>query len=289
MDALQLNIVCGAKSRQHRLPLDVGDELETMAWVKGQVEALLGVGSIVVSMSLGGIATKLTDTIRYLYAVEQGPLLVHAVERQEDIPCQMQAKAISVNFIDISGGAPKRVAFSTTAPRWRIAAKGLCLEGRCSNAACEANGQMVIMSQRFGRFDLVQDRVEEKCFCPLCRQYVNPVRCGFVDCTWKWTGLKIRPNGSNERCQSADWTVCDSAYHTMPDDTVEIPWASLMIFTKENPVPDYTPCSICLDHIRAAPPGAEPLHTAPCGHAFHQACWDPWFAREGFCPSCGRA
>jgi hypothetical protein len=62
-------------------------------------------------------------------------------------------------FVDMeNSSAMKRSKWSSSAPEWRLAGQGLCVEGKCANRSCEAFGRgNVIMSKGFGTFDLLLD------------------------------------------------------------------------------------------------------------------------------------
>lgn len=63
-----------------------------------------------------------------------------------------------VPFADVTDKAgPEKIEWSRSAPRWREAAPGLCLEGECTNWQCEAHGCMVIIKKHFTEFDLIND------------------------------------------------------------------------------------------------------------------------------------
>lgn len=47
----------------------------------------------------------------------------------------------------------KKYQFNQKAPNHRIARKGLCLEGKCTNKDCEVFGKMVIMPMGYATFD----------------------------------------------------------------------------------------------------------------------------------------
>ena len=94
-------------------------------------------------------------------------------------------------FVDMANEAGlQRLQWNWSAPKWRAAGEGLNLEGRCTNSACEAHGQMVIMQMGVGVFDVLLDSNKETTRCPRCSHFVRPLTCAFSKCEWKWTGLK---------------------------------------------------------------------------------------------------
>ena len=96
------------------------------------------------------------------------------------------------SFVDLSGGKTERLKWSTSAPKWRYTDKGLCIEGSCFNANCQAYNKMVIIQMGIGSFDLVMD--EHQCKCPLCKEYVKPITAAFNNCQYRWTGIKSSEN-----------------------------------------------------------------------------------------------
>ena len=97
---------------------------------------------------------------------------------------------VGIEFADVSNTTGlKRKKWSRSAPHWRCAAPGLCLEGICKNKNCPAFEKQVIMNLHFTSFDLTHDNFG--CLCPICYQEVTPTTCGFSNCRWKWVGRKI--------------------------------------------------------------------------------------------------
>ena len=87
--------------------------------------------------------------------------------------------APGVPFADVTDRAgPQKSDWSDSAPDWRHASRGLCIEGKCSNKRCEAYSHMVIMNKGFSEFDLINDG--HTCHCPMCDTDVVPVTCGFI-------------------------------------------------------------------------------------------------------------
>lgn len=120
---------------------------------------------------------------------------------------------IGLKFVNVSADQGlKQIQWSQTAPRWRRARHGLCLEGQCANSECEAYGSTVIIPIGYRRFDMSTDPNETTTKCPICKKYVNPATCGFNNCWWRYDGTKDCENGPPQLC-SSDWTHADDAYH----------------------------------------------------------------------------
>ena len=109
------------------------------------------------------------------------------------------------SFVDLSGGKTERLKWSTSAPKWRYTDKGLCIEGSCFNANCQAYNKMVIIQMGIGSFDLVMD--EHQCKCPLCKEYVKPITAAFNNCQYRWTGIKSdeKPGDPPITCKEEDF------------------------------------------------------------------------------------
>jgi hypothetical protein len=120
---------------------------------------------------------------------------------------------IGLKFVDVSDDqALKRIGWSTTAPRWRRARHGLCLEGLCINNKCEAFNRTVIMPVGYKTLDMLSDSIDKTTKCPACKEYVTPVTCGFNNCWWKYDGLQKFKSGPSKPCSSG-WRQADDAYH----------------------------------------------------------------------------
>ncbi|CAF2820322.1 unnamed protein product [Rotaria sp. Silwood2] len=143
-----------------------------------------------------------------------------------------------VHFVDVSNKAGlKRTDWAKTAPEWRIASPGLCLEGICKNSTCKASNQKVIMSMGYTEFDVLRDPSSKTTKCPICSKYVNPTSCAFNNCWWKYEGIK-QPNESEEpKLIESDWYHADNAYHYFDEYTSgTVQWRHLkLIAVKTKP------------------------------------------------------
>jgi len=175
---------------------------------------------------------------------------------------------VGVEFADVSNtDSLKRKDWSKSAPRWRMARPGLCLDGVCQNEKCPANGKHVIMNHGYCEFDLIEDR--HTCKCPICYKQVIPTTCGFNNCQWKWVGRKIEHQTQRPVTIRADWKVADDAYHYFEETkSGTVNWLRLKIMTEQVSDDEV----ICLY-------GAEVLaetDSLPCGHTFHGKCIGEW-------------
>ena len=143
-----------------------------------------------------------------------------------------------LQFVDVETGTLKVRKWAAAAPRWRITCHGLCLEGQCTNFSCDAYGQIVIMTQGFGVFNVVLD--QHKCKCPICSRFVLPCNAAFNNCKWGWYGLKDQGSGQPPKeCGPSDFREAGNAYHIFDDAACgTCGWYSLKFFTRHpNEVP----------------------------------------------------
>lgn len=198
-------------------------------------------------------------------------------------------------FADLSRDAIVQThGWSESAPDWRAAACGLCIEGECTNESCEAYGERVIDNRCFGRFDLAKATENKTTRCPMCRAYIVPLTCAFNNCEWRFNGIKIL---SGEACSSPWRTVGDvyTKFNEQFDNAASCPWYSLIIETRRA-APEaatsatrkfvlddayHSTCAICIDEI-----DANECVILACRHAFHCACAKLWAAKADTCPCC---
>ena len=138
----------------------------------------------------------------------------------------------TVNFVDISNNsAAKELQFTTTAPEWRVASPGLCLEGKCPTEDCPAKGKYVIMNWGYGIFDVAKDRYKTK--CPMCNESVAFETCAFNNCIYTFVGQKFVNKELKSVKSEAPQKVgnCYLRFDPTGNNTVE--WASLKIVAKD--------------------------------------------------------
>ena len=172
-----------------------------------------------------------------------------------------------------------RIKWSSRAPDWRRAERGLSIEGICRNKKCPASQKPVIMNYGFNEFDLIEDSYE--CKCPMCQQHVVPQKFGVNNCKWMYVGKKVVNPAQPPIIVKQDWKVVDDAYHTYKNRSGGTTnWLRLKIRAKRLQDIDIPSCDICLTHIKHHPTKLS------CGHAYHAACIDNWRADNVSCPIC---
>ena len=131
------------------------------------------------------------------------------------------------SFMDVSkGDAILDVQpFNPSAPKWRVCARGLNVEGICRNPSCEANGQYVIAMLHERPFNLYEAAID----CAICHQIVVPATCAFYDCDWKFEGIKDRLAYSSgwQRVVAGKYNRFQPAAHDI------VQWTSLLITVKK--------------------------------------------------------
>ncbi len=116
-------------------------------------------------------------------------------------------------FADIGRWEATIQSADCTAPEWRRAEPGLCLEGDCKNVSCLAHVSMVIMNKGFTDFfDL--SRQYDDCHCPLCYKRVAPVKHGFSNCFWRIKGANFQTKAQ----LNTNWTKSENEYFTFDVD-----------------------------------------------------------------------
>ena len=182
-----------------------------------------------------------------------------------------------VPFTDVTDkSGPVKLQWSTKAPKWRQAARGLCVEGKCENKRCKAHGHLVIMNKGYTEFHLINDA--HTCQCPICGKGVVPITCGFNNCKWKVIGRKIDKLGQPPQMFRSDWKSAGDAYERFsPEKSGKTHFLDLKILCKEADGKQI--CTLCGGASVSA------MKKARCGHAFHaDRCFD--LATDGNCIEC---
>ena len=187
-----------------------------------------------------------------------------------------------IEFADISKtSALKRMTWSKSAPPWRIARRGLCIEGRCTTKLCQAYSQNVIVNVGFGHWEL--EKYGQSCTCPICCGPVDVATCAFNNCRWKWVGKKVVSPSSPPVVVRGEWKEADDAYHRFEEkESGKAKWLLLKITTE--PLGDGSSgvCAICLSSYSSS----EGCGTLPCKHTYHSRCITEWLSRNPTCPLC---
>lgn len=167
-----------------------------------------------------------------------------------------------IPFVDMTDqSGPQKISWSNSAPKWRVAEPGLCVEGKCINRECKAYKQMVIDNKQYTEFDLVTDA--HSCQCPICHEAVEPETCGFNNCKWKVIGRKVEKLCKPQMFKTNWKSIGDLYERFSPEESGTAHFLALKILYKES-IPDEV-CAAC------AKPMTQDVarKRESCGHSFH--------------------
>ena len=135
-----------------------------------------------------------------------------------------------MTFVNLNNDhGPKRIEWSYSAPKWRTARPGICLEGKCRTESCKAKGELVVINIGIKNYNLLTES-RKMSRCPECSGYVEPIICAFNRCEWRWEGLTQSEEGSEPKEVSGEWKVADNAYHRFDENiSGTIRWLHLIL------------------------------------------------------------
>lgn len=170
-----------------------------------------------------------------------------------------------IPFADVTEEAgPEKIKWNKSAPKWRRAALGLCLEGKCTNRRCKAHNKLVIVNKGYTEFDMIRDA--HISYCPICNKHVQPLTCGFNNCKYQIITEKVVP-GKPTKISTVGWKSVGDYYERYnPQKRGTANFVALKILCKED-TQDRT-CTMCTESMTQAN-----TTTARCGHKFHSHCF----------------
>lgn len=198
------------------------------------------------------------------YGVSDG-VTMHVIMRLRGGGC------LPTLFVDVSNeNSFIDSEFSDSAPDWRIVRNGLNLEGFCRNSKCAAIDQRVICPVPCTVFDLIGEK--QLVECPMCRERVKPIMCGFTNCSYTFEGTKVENNSLVKFQQDSPVWVGNHYRHYDPEVSGVAEWKSLKIITKFRGSLEglSTFCFLCLRQKK--PENSDEFVTANCGHIYHEEC-----------------
>ncbi|EAR88559.1 ubiquitin (macronuclear) [Tetrahymena thermophila SB210] len=157
-------------------------------------------------------------------------------------------------FVDIQNEKSKKVIeFSAYAPVYRVACDGINIEGYCKNEKCPYYDKLVISKVGYKSIEVIKDEYNEiKCPYYYCQNSIELVTCGFSNCKYKWSGIKIEQGSQKQVVSPLLIAAQDSytRYNPLNDDLTSnsIQWQELYIFAKplqQNKIE----CSICTKYV----------------------------------------
>jgi len=189
---------------------------------------------------------------------------------------RLRGGGCGTEFADITQKDKARdLQWSKEAPNWRMAKRGLCLEGVCENENCEAFEKMVVMNKGIGTYDIVQDQYKNK--CPMCKTYVKVEKCGFNNCIYGYSGIKLQQGEQPRQKVTCQEEIEVGDYYKLfdPEITGKLVWLTLKIVTKEL---DYGKnakkgviCGICRQEVKGVVNEGDEKKL-DCNHVFHDEC-----------------
>lgn len=157
------------------------------------------------SSTVEHLKEKIREELQYFCDTLQRPLLVFAGRRLENERTLAQCGLVCGSalqfvftlrgpvgpraptlFVDMENNeAVEKLNFSPRGPQWRVADKGLNIEGECKNKSCAAIGKMVICNKGLTIFNIAQESS-----CPVCFCHFKATTCAFTNCMWMFEGRK---------------------------------------------------------------------------------------------------
>jgi len=192
-------------------------------------------------------------------------------------------------FVDITNDSKaKLITWSERAPQWRVAAPGLCVEGKCQNRDCKAFKSGVIINKGMGVYDVINDDHKNK--CPMCSSYVRIEKCAFNNCSYKYTGMKMQNNGQPTQkitCQQ-EIEVGNEYKEFNAEMTGKAVWTTLKILTKKSTnrtvlkgeCSKGIACGLCQKDVKAN------MRKLKCSHLFHDECRQRFMNITSRCAFC---
>jgi len=178
------------------------------------------------------------------------------------------------SFVDLTNDDKVKVFdWSKNAPWWRMAAPGLCLEGKCQNLNCEALDKWVIIPKGTGVYDLIYDDHTNQ--CPMCSSYVKVEKCAFNNCTYRYTGIKMQGDGKPAQKVTCQNEIGVGNHYKLFDPEIvgNANWTTLKIETKARyggTGNEQVSCGLCTEPIIEGLSSIE--YKSDCSHSFHKEC-----------------
>lgn len=175
------------------------------------------------------------------------------------------------DFVDLSKKITLDQAFSHIAPDWRVVGTGLNLTGICKNKNCKAYDKEVICPKGLGMFDLILNC--DMALCPICKVAFISVSCGFTDCVYTWSGIKIEENSPKKYSLQQEEKVGNLFRYFPTVANGMAKWMQLKIISKgihsDSDIFIVKPtCGLCKCNLD------ETCKELQCKHRYHTECLD---------------
>ena len=192
------------------------------------------------------------------------------------------------------------LTWNKTAPRWREAIVGLCLEGKCQNPECKGYKKMVIINMGdVCVFKLGSKETRQITNCPICYQHVEPLTCGFNNCEYRYIAKKEDENITVT--EKSKWKEIGDNYYRFDEKKSTI-YSELLIEVKKHSkyvckngdsmsfyyapssITHEFECAICVSPTDTN--SENKVATLKCKHSFHEKCIKRWLKNSNTCPFC---
>jgi hypothetical protein len=140
-------------------------------------------------------------------------------------------ESTEIDFVDVSKNRFYDRPFSKDAPKYRYCTNGINVEIICKNKDCEAYLKQAICPIKKNKVNLVFDF--KFIVCPLCKKQSDPIACGFSNCFYKFSGIKVTDDGEKEDFKSSEYTHVGNNYRIFDaTESGKIRWRSLAVLVK---------------------------------------------------------
>jgi len=182
---------------------------------------------------------------------------------------RLRGGSFGMEFVDITQENKATIReWSDKAPKWRLAEPGLILEGKCSHKKCEAFGQWVVINKGMTTYDQIHDEYQNS--CPLCSSYVIVEKCGFNNCLYTYSGVKVQKGLPSQRVVPQKEIEVGDHYKSFDPQIVgKATWTELKIMTKKicsKSAMKEAACGICRKEVEFD------KKVLDCSHLYHEKC-----------------
>lgn len=114
-----------------------------------------------------------------------------------------------------------KLGWSEEAPNWRIAQRGLCFEGKCTNTECVAYKRMVVINMGCPIIYKFEFSGQKPTCCSICSKHVKPETCAFNNCSFRSLGLMESAKGPVRH--RSEWIEVGDEYYRF-DENKKVDW-----------------------------------------------------------------
>lgn len=203
---------------------------------------------------LNGVQLPLSDTL-FEYGITEEDILLPAIRSRGPFGAEQLQ-------VPEKEGASEVELSKEPGLEYRAATGGLCIEGVCKTANCKAFEKNVVVNLGYISFDSKADAGMSE--CPLCKQYVTPVKYAVNRCTLVTVEIHVTKDGVVKRKANQKCTAYKESYRYIEyekDSRIKI---HVMGYYSANV--EAMKCAVCAKNIENS---SEKLG---CGHVYHTPC-----------------